>query len=213
MPNLNANFLQGGTWGAPATIGSVTPNTGAFTTLSATGQITSTVSTGTAPFVAASTTASSINVTTINGVTVTGVPTAGQIPVATSGTAAAWQSGSASTASAYNWTCYFSSNLAPGQILICQWNPVRSITLKQMTMILGTSSSGCGQGAVVSVYDSTSATILVSITTTNGQFTYDTGNALNVVTTAGHNLEIAVTTPSSGCGQNPANAQVLVAYN
>ena len=40
-----------------------------------------------------------------------------------------------------------------------------------------------------------------------------TGNALNVVTTAGHNLEIAVTTPSSGCGQNPANAQVLVAYN
>ena len=142
-----------------------------------------------------------------------GVMTRAERSEPTSGTAATWQSGSASTASAYNWTCYFSSNLAPGQILICQWNPVRSITLKQMTMILGTSSSGCGQGAVVSVYDSTSATILVSITTTNGQFTYDTGNALNVVTTAGHNLQIAVTTPSSGCGQNPANAQVLVAYN
>lgn len=46
------------TWSAPGTIGSGTPNTGAFTTLSATGQITSTLTTGTAPFVIASTTKS-----------------------------------------------------------------------------------------------------------------------------------------------------------
>lgn len=43
-------------WTAPGTIGSVTPNTGAFTTLSATGQFTSTLATGTAPFSIASTT-------------------------------------------------------------------------------------------------------------------------------------------------------------
>lgn len=44
-------------WTIPGTIGSGTPNTGAFTTLSVTGQVTSTLATGTAPFVVASTTA------------------------------------------------------------------------------------------------------------------------------------------------------------
>ncbi len=43
-------------WATPGTIGSTTPNTGAFTTLSATGQFTSTLTTGTAPLVIASTT-------------------------------------------------------------------------------------------------------------------------------------------------------------
>lgn len=46
------------TWATPGTIGSGTPNTGAFTTLSATGQITSTLTTGTAPFAITSTTKS-----------------------------------------------------------------------------------------------------------------------------------------------------------
>lgn len=43
-------------WSAPGAIGSTTPSSGAFTTLSATGQITSTLATGTAPFSIASTT-------------------------------------------------------------------------------------------------------------------------------------------------------------
>jgi hypothetical protein len=33
VPNLDANYLQGATWAAPAGIGSTTPNTAAFTTL------------------------------------------------------------------------------------------------------------------------------------------------------------------------------------
>ena len=44
------------TWSVPGTIGSGTPNTGAFTTLSVTGQFSSSLSTGTAPFVITSTT-------------------------------------------------------------------------------------------------------------------------------------------------------------
>lgn len=36
---LNADFLLGGTWAAPGAIGSTTPNTGAFTTLTATNRI------------------------------------------------------------------------------------------------------------------------------------------------------------------------------
>lgn len=43
-------------WTVPGTIGSGTPNTGAFTTLSVTGQVTSTLASGTAPLVVASTT-------------------------------------------------------------------------------------------------------------------------------------------------------------
>lgn len=43
-------------WTTPGTIGSTTPNTGAFTTLSVTGQFSSTLATGTAPMVIASTT-------------------------------------------------------------------------------------------------------------------------------------------------------------
>lgn len=43
-------------WTTPGTIGSTTPNTGAFTTLSVTGQFSSTLATGTAPLVIASTT-------------------------------------------------------------------------------------------------------------------------------------------------------------
>lgn len=55
---------------APAAIGSVTPNTGAFTTLSATGQITSTLATGTAPFAVASTTnVANLNASSLNGAT------------------------------------------------------------------------------------------------------------------------------------------------
>lgn len=55
--NLNASLLLGATWAAPGTIGSGTPSTGAFTTISASGVITSTLATGTAPFTIASTTA------------------------------------------------------------------------------------------------------------------------------------------------------------
>ena len=56
VANLNVSQLVGATWTAPGTIGSGTPNTGAFTTISATGQITSTLAGGTAPFVVTSTT-------------------------------------------------------------------------------------------------------------------------------------------------------------
>ena len=56
------------TWTVPGTIGSATPNTGAFTTLSVTGAVTSTLSTGTAPFTISSTTkVSNLNVDLLDG--------------------------------------------------------------------------------------------------------------------------------------------------
>jgi hypothetical protein len=52
------------------TVGATTPTTGAFTTVSASGQITSTVSTGTAPFVVSSTTqVANLNVATAGSAT------------------------------------------------------------------------------------------------------------------------------------------------
>ena len=52
------------------TVGATTPNTGAFTTVSASGVITSTVATGTAPFTVASTTnVANLNASSLNGAT------------------------------------------------------------------------------------------------------------------------------------------------
>jgi hypothetical protein len=57
-------------WGAPGAIGSTTPSTGAFTTLSVSGVITSTLATGTAPFTVASTTVCpNLNAALLNGTT------------------------------------------------------------------------------------------------------------------------------------------------
>jgi len=42
VPNLNVSQLLGGTWASPGTIGSTTPNTGAFTTLSASSTVSGT---------------------------------------------------------------------------------------------------------------------------------------------------------------------------
>ena len=56
IPNLNAALLNGATFSAPGAIGGGTPGSAAFTTGSFTGQITSTLSTGTAPFLISSTT-------------------------------------------------------------------------------------------------------------------------------------------------------------
>jgi hypothetical protein len=68
--NLNADLLDGNDWACPASLGSSTPAAVAATTISASGQLTSTVSTGTAPFVVASTTqVANLNVTQLVGAT------------------------------------------------------------------------------------------------------------------------------------------------
>jgi len=68
----SGNLTLGGSLSlvSPPAIGSTTANTGAFTTLSASGQITSTLATGTAPFVVASTTnVVNLNASSLNGAT------------------------------------------------------------------------------------------------------------------------------------------------
>lgn len=68
VANLNVDLLDGADWAAPAGIGTTTPNSGAFTSLSYSGQLTSTVATGTAPMVVASTTkVANLNVDLLDG--------------------------------------------------------------------------------------------------------------------------------------------------
>jgi len=70
VANLNASSLSGATFAAPGAIGGGTPGTGAFTTLSTTGQFTSTLAVGTAPFVITSTTnVANLNASTLGGAT------------------------------------------------------------------------------------------------------------------------------------------------
>ena len=70
VPNLNASTLGGATFASPGAIGGTTRSTGAFTTLNVTGAITSTLVTGTAPLVVASTTnVANLNASSLNGAT------------------------------------------------------------------------------------------------------------------------------------------------
>ena len=70
VPNLNASSLNGATFAAPGAIGGGTPGTGAFTTGAFSGQVTSTLATGSAPFVVASTTVvGNLNVSQLLGAT------------------------------------------------------------------------------------------------------------------------------------------------
>ena len=94
VANLNASFLNGATFAAPGPIGSTTPGTGAFTTISgttisATGQFLSTLATGTAPFSVVSTTlVPNLNVGNINGVAYPATAPAHSVPVVTTANAA-----------------------------------------------------------------------------------------------------------------------------
>lgn len=68
VTNLNVDYLDGNDWANPASLGSVTPNAGAFTSVTYSGQLTSTVTTGTAPLVVTSTTkVSNLNVDLLDG--------------------------------------------------------------------------------------------------------------------------------------------------
>jgi len=74
VANLNASLLLGQTWAIPGAIGGTTPGSGAFTTISATGQITSTLAQGNAPFVVTSTTlVAGLNAQYVGGTAVTGL--------------------------------------------------------------------------------------------------------------------------------------------
>jgi hypothetical protein len=67
------------------------------TTQSMSGQLSSSLATGTAPFSITSTTVvPNLNVATLNGVTVSGAPTSGQVLAATSATTAGWSSSAGS---------------------------------------------------------------------------------------------------------------------
>jgi hypothetical protein len=88
VPNLNVSQLLGKTWAVPSTIGSTTPNTGAFTTLSASGQASATAAGAAstpgllvsgAPYTGGSSSTTQPQVYVSSGGSVTGFSTAGTV--------------------------------------------------------------------------------------------------------------------------------------
>ena len=97
---------------SPPAIGSTAANTGAFTTISASGQLTSTVATGSAPFVVASTTnVANLNASSLNGAT---FAAPGAIGSTTASTGAFTTLTASSTISGSGFTSYFASPPAIG---------------------------------------------------------------------------------------------------
>ncbi len=103
VANLNASSLGGATFAAPGAIGGGTPSTGAFTTISATGAITSTLANGSAPFVVASSTnVTNLNASTLSGATFANPGVIGTTPAIVHGTNMTSQPAAAATSDAGN---------------------------------------------------------------------------------------------------------------
>ena len=98
--------LQSVSWSTPGAIGTTTANTGAFTTLSASGQLTSTVASGTAPLVISSTTlVGNLNADLHDGYQTSTTAVANTIPVY-NGSAQLVGSITGSAVTATNWGTY-----------------------------------------------------------------------------------------------------------
>jgi hypothetical protein len=122
VANLNVDLLDGTDWRAPGAIGGITPGSGAFTTLSATGQVTSTLATGTAPLAIISTTpVANLTATPLtyrpDGTQITNAHiVSGTVVLDGAGTATVTLAGGAIYASATAFQCvagYFNSGGAP----------------------------------------------------------------------------------------------------
>ena len=112
VANLNASSLNGATFAAPGPLGSTTASTGAHTTLTCSGQITSTVAGGTAPFVITSTTnVANLNASSLNGAT---FAAPGAIGGTTAGSGAFTTLSASSTVSGTGFSNYLASPPAIG---------------------------------------------------------------------------------------------------
>ena len=122
--NINAAQLESKTWEIPGTIGSATPNTGAFSTLSSSGQITSTLATGTNPLSVASTTPSNLESKPVVYNAAGTQQTANHIVQGTvtlaAGTATVTLSGSAVFTSNTSYTCIGISNTSVAAVKVTQ---------------------------------------------------------------------------------------------
>ena len=135
----------------PGAIGGTTPATGAFTTLSATGQFTSTLATGTAPFAVTSTTA--VANLSIGGTAATATNVAG------GGT------GGVEYQSAANTSTFLASPTTSGHIFALAWEPIGSALAPvalDLATYLGSPANIGGTSAASGAFTTLSASSTVS---------------------------------------------------
>lgn len=159
------------------------------------GQIQSTVATGTAPFSIVSTTlVPNLNVQVLNGVTLTGTPSVGQVPIATSATAADWQNIPAVTSQ-------YTNAGSPGTVL----SELAKLTGAPSTVVLTTLTD---TGGVVGICTGGCGTTGLSQISTVGQ----TSCVFDGATTASDYVQISATVVGD-ChdvgASYPASGQVL----
>jgi|SRR6195256_3952111 len=152
-----------------------------FGPLGTNGQITSTIATGTAPLVIASTTVvPNLNVQTIKGVTVSNAPTIGQGLIATSATAASWQAVGGAFTCVNVTPVTVNANVSTDQILMACTVPAGTLNLVGKTLSIRSAGvystpaastttvnlkvklctvSGCGSGTVITLASITSAAL------------------------------------------------------
>jgi hypothetical protein len=92
--------------------------------------------------------------------------------------------------------------------------PVAGSTVDRMDVSLGgTDPVGCTTSAVWSLYDATSAKIVMSVTFANGSYgPFSSTTQLNSFT-AGDELELKATTLASGCSTLPQNPMTVVQWH
>jgi hypothetical protein len=181
----NSTLLQGGSWAQPNPIGSSIPPTIAATTISASGVITSTLATGTAPLTVASTTqVTNLNASYVGGTALSGLWTPSQLPYTAS------QSWTPTLSAA---TGTFTTASATGQYTIIGdrtlWSVVITIT-----------TNGTAAGNVRFTLPSTPANISVGA----GREDVVNGNAVIGVAPASSNVMLVVSYNNAYPGVNGA---------
>lgn len=87
-----------------------------------------------------------------------------------------------------------------------------NLTFVSYTLSLGQASAGCTTLPTYQLFDSTSSTVLSTITLVNGTSTY-ANTSISAAITSGHILQIKVGTSSAGCTTSPATAQFVAWYS
>lgn len=198
--NLNADLLDGKDWVAPGPIGGTTPDSGSFTTISVSSQITSTQATGTPPLVIASTTkVSNLNVDLLDsgdwaspGAIGATTPAAATFTALSTNGTADVNLGADSTNSAVN-IRGSSAGTGGGTVATIRNNNVAIISIGNKSAILGTA------------YDATPYIF--------GNSTIEVHNGVKFLSTVGFNgtSPIAKPTVTGSRGGNAALASLLTA--
>jgi len=102
----------------------------------------------------------------------------------------------------------FDQGALTNTVYLTAWTPAYPITVTRIEGSVGTAGVGCTTEPIVTVSNGTATQTL---TIANGSATSDTG-AIAVNFAAGTQITAQMTTAAAGCGTNPAQMNLTIAY-